>query len=51
MRSKKLQGIMAEYVDKVAQVLENELASNKGLIKDWVAYPHSHNVSPARDRL
>ena len=51
MRSKKLQAIMADYREKVALVLEAELALNKGLIKDWVQYPHSQNVSPARDSI
>ena len=51
MRSKKLQKVMADYVDAVAHCLEHELIGNTGLVRDWVGYPHSNSVSPTRNHL
>ena len=49
MKSKKLQRVMADYTEKVAHILENELQGNNEIVKDWVSYPHSNSVSPQRD--
>ena len=51
MKSKKLQRVMADYTEKVAQILENEMRGNTEIVKDWVSYPHSNSVSPQRDSL
>jgi hypothetical protein len=51
MRSKKLQKVMADYTDQVGHVLNEELRGNLKLVKDWVKYPHSQSVSPARNTM
>ena len=42
---------MADYVDKVGDILENELRGNSEFVKDWVGYPHSHSTSPKRNTM
>lgn len=51
MKSKKLQKLMAEMTDRVGQVLEDELHTNRNLIKDFISYPHSQSVSPQRNQI
>ena len=51
MKSKKLQRVMADYTEKVAQILENEMQGNTEIVKDWVSYPHSNSLSPQRDQM
>ena len=49
MRSKRLQKVMAEMTHRVAQLLDEELKSNKEVISDWLQYPHPQSVSPKRN--
>ena len=42
---------MADYTDQVGRVLNEELRGNLKLVGDWVKYPHSQSVSPARNTM
>lgn len=45
MRSRRLQHIMADMTDRIAQVLNEEIKSNREFVSEWLRYPHSHSQS------
>ena len=50
MKSKKLQKIMVNFTEQIADCLDHELKGSLDLAADWVQYPHSQSGSPARNQ-
>ena len=44
IRSKNLQNIYAEFTNRIAFTLDNEIKVNEGLTSEFLKYPHQRNI-------